>query len=114
MRLKIAQERGTGKCAFFAIETDAQFTAACKWLRRRLDGAANVGLGFDPATTTRGASNPSALAVVEAHPPEFIVRAIFVWKTRDPGVARERLRHRPLRAGRPEVGPGTSRLATLA
>jgi len=92
LRLKIAQERGTGKCAFFAIENDAQFTAACKWLRRRLDGAANVGLGFDPATTTRGTSNPSALAVVEAHPPEFIVRAIFVWKTRDPGVARGRLR----------------------
>jgi len=92
MRLRVAQERGIGKCAFFEIESDAAFEEAMKWLSEHLDGNAKVGLGFDVATTTKGKSNPSALAVAEEHGVEIIIRALLVWKTRDPEVARARLR----------------------
>ncbi len=50
-----------------------------------------IGLGFDVATTTKGKSNPSALSIMEEHGPEWIVRARFIWKTRDPEVANHRL-----------------------
>jgi hypothetical protein len=51
-----------------------------------------VALGFDVATTTKGTSNPSSLAVIEQRGVERIVRAVFVWKTWDPDVALERVR----------------------
>ena len=57
-----------------------------------MDPKARTALGFDPATTTKGTSNPSVLAVAEDHPPEVTIRALFIWKTRDLDIARERLR----------------------
>jgi hypothetical protein len=92
LRLRVAQERGVGKCAFFEIDSDAAFESALKWLAEHLDANAKVGLGFDVATTNKGTSNPSALAVAEEISPEITIRALLVWKTRDPEVARERLR----------------------
>ena len=92
LRLRVAQERGVGKCAFFDIDSDAAFESALKWLAEHLDPNAKVALGFDVATTSKGTSNPSALAVAEVLSPEITIRALFVWKTRDPEVARDRLR----------------------
>ena len=92
MRLKTAQERGLEKgCQNFLIDTDADFRAACNWLAAHLDPQAKVGLGFDVATTTKGTSNPSVVSVGEDHAPDRIVRSRFVWKTKDPDVANERL-----------------------
>lgn len=106
LRLKVAQERGAGNggnieqrtsnaehrtCRNFLIDCDADMTNAINWLAGNIDATARVGLGFDVATTTKGKSNPSAVSVVEEHGPEWVVRARFVWKTRDPGVADERL-----------------------
>lgn len=91
LKLKDAQERGIGKCQNFMIDTDADMVAALNWLAEHIDPKAKVGIGFDVATTTKGKSNPSALSVGEEHGPDFIVRARFVWKTRDPDVANERI-----------------------
>lgn len=94
LRLKVAQERGVGTCQCFVIDdhnADIEFTQGVNWLAEHLDPKAKVGLGFDVATTTKEKSNPSAVSVVEEHGSEVTVRALFVWKTRDPDVARERL-----------------------
>lgn len=90
-RLKVAQERGISGCQNFIIDSDADMVAALNWLATNLDPKAKVGLGFDVATTTKGKSNPSVVSVGEEHGPDFIVRARFVWKTKDPDVANERL-----------------------
>jgi hypothetical protein len=50
-----------------------------------------IGIGFDVATTTKGKSNPSVLSIMEEHGPEWLVRARFIWKTRDPQIANQRL-----------------------
>lgn len=91
LRLKVAQERGGESCRNFLIDNDADMVAAVNWLAKHIDPVARVGLGFDVATTTKGKSNPSVVSVVEEHGPEWIVRARFVWKTKDPDIANERL-----------------------
>lgn len=92
LKLKVAQERGLEKkCQNFLIDTDADFVAALNWLAANVDPQAKIGLGFDVATTTKGTSNPSAFSVMEDHGPEALVRARFVWKTKDPDVANERI-----------------------
>lgn len=97
LRLKVAQERGAGNsqtgpvCQNFQIDKDSDMVAAINWLAEHIDPKAKVGGGFDVATTTKGKSNPSVVSVVEEHGPEIIVRARFVWKTKDPDVANERL-----------------------
>jgi len=96
LRLKTAQERGLGGsggtlCQNFQIDTDLDMQIAIMWLATHIDPKARVGLGFDVATTTKGKSNPSVVSVVEEHGPEWVVRARFVWKTKDPEVANERL-----------------------
>ncbi len=50
-----------------------------------------IGLGFDVATTTKGKSNPSVVSIMEEHGPEWVVRARFIWKTRDPEIANQRI-----------------------
>lgn len=90
-RLTTAQERGTGQCATFVIDTDADFVAGCNWLAEHIDPRKKVGLGLDKATTTKEKSNPSVLAVAEDHNPELLVRAFFVWKTKDPDIANARI-----------------------
>jgi hypothetical protein len=89
--LNTAQERGIGQCGFFKIENEAQMSRALDWLRAHISPDAPVGLGLDKATTTGEKSNPSALAVVEQHGPEIVVRAIFVWRERDPEIADDRI-----------------------
>jgi hypothetical protein len=90
MQLEVAQRRGIGHTAFFKIETDDDLRTALIWLIDNMS-ARPVGIGIDPATTTKQKSNPTALAIVEDHVSEQIARAVFVWKTNDPKIADERI-----------------------
>jgi len=95
LRLRTAQERGAGQCQNFQINSDADMVMGLNWLaeslRRSTETPLRIGLGFDVATTTKGKSNPSVISVMEEHGPEWIVRARFIWKTRDPEIANQRL-----------------------
>ncbi len=44
--------------------------------------------GLDLATTQKGTSNPSALAVIERVAPRYVCRLALAWKTNDPNVTR--------------------------
>lgn len=90
-RLRTAQERGMGNCRCFIIENDLDMVAACNWLAEHIDPKRKVGLGLDKATTTKALSNPTVLSVGEDHNPELVIRAAFVWKTKDPDIANERI-----------------------
>ena len=50
-----------------------------------------IGLGFDVATSTKGKSNPSVISLMEEHGPEWLVRCRFLWKTKDPEIANQRI-----------------------
>lgn len=91
VQLATAQERGIGKCAHLAINTDADMDRAIAFLLEHI-GPGRVGLGWDLATTERQTSNPSAFAVTEEVSLDLIVRLLLTWKTRDPDVAEERAR----------------------
>lgn len=88
--LDVAQRRGVGECALFTVDSELDVDRAAAWLREKL-GPGRVALGFDVATTTKGASNPSALAVAEQRGNDTIFRAVLVWKTTDPALATERV-----------------------
>lgn len=90
LQLDSAQRRGIGTCVFFKIETDTEFQEAITWISENLSDRL-VGIGVDPATTTKQKSNPTAVALVEDHVSEYIARAVIVWKTADPQTANERL-----------------------
>ena len=108
LRLRTAQERGINKCQNFQINSDADMTPALNWLSTNIGSSGResaltgsspvarhpslrIGLGFDVATTTKGKSNPSVVSIMEEHGPEWIVRARFIWKTKDPEIANQRL-----------------------
>ncbi len=91
LRLSVAQERGVGKCQCFQIESDQDMADAILWVSKNLSPIAQIGLGFDVATTTKDTSNPSCISFMEKEGPEFLNRALLLWKTRDPDVAIERL-----------------------
>lgn len=52
-----------------------------------------IGAGYDVATTEKGKSNPSALALVQQVGMDYFARLIVRWKTADPGIARAIVRH---------------------
>ena len=88
--LKTAQERGIWKCDCFIVDSDEDFDRGIAWLAEHISPSLPVGLGFDVATTTKDTSNPSVVSVVEAEGSNLKI-TFFVWKTRDPEVARFRL-----------------------
>lgn len=88
--LDTAQRRGVGECGFFQIESDLDLENALSFVAKHITSGP-IGLGLDVATTTKESSNPTAVAVVERRGVELIARAILVWKTNDPDLARERL-----------------------
>jgi hypothetical protein len=88
--LVTAQRKGTGKCSFVYVDSDAEFRRGLEQLRANL-GSGSVGIGFDVATTTGELSNPSSVTVSEEEGGMSWHRATFVWKERKPQVARERL-----------------------
>jgi len=92
LALHTAQTRGVGRCTCIYIDTDADFLKACRWLSERLIPGKPTGVGFDVATTTRGTSNPSSATVTQDLGIEKMTVLTAIWKTRDPKLARERLR----------------------
>jgi hypothetical protein len=50
-----------------------------------------IGLGFDVATSTKGKANPSVISLLEEHGLEWVVRCRFIWKTKDPEIANQRI-----------------------
>lgn len=91
LELQTAQQRGIGQCALFIIDSEEDFAAALVHLREKLRAEANIGLGFDIATTEKETSNPSVLVVAEEKGAEICVRAVLVWKTKDPAIATDRI-----------------------
>ncbi len=91
IELDSAQQRGLGQCACVVIYEESDFGRALEFLRAHL-GSGPVGVGLDLATTEKGVSNPTACAVIERRGVESIARAVFVWKTADPDLARDRVR----------------------
>ena len=91
MALDTAQQRGIGKCAFVNVDSDSDFERALKFLVEHL-GSGRVGIGVDPATTTKAVSNPTAVSVAEEVGLEYAFPLIIVWKTADPDVEEERIK----------------------
>lgn len=113
LALLTAQQRGIGQCTFAYIDDEAEFQRALYSLRANL-GSGPVGVGYDPATTTRETSNPSSVTITEANGTERAGRLVIMWKEKKPQVVRERLRaiFAAIRA-RPEGG-GARRFCILA
>lgn len=93
IQLDHAQRRGIGRCACFVVHDDIDFDRGIAFLREKLAGVASaVAVGFDVATTEKNISNPSALTVAYAEGVDTVCVVSLVWKTRDPAVAKERIR----------------------
>ena len=90
-QLDSAQRRGIGRCACIVVNDDMDFDRALAFLREKL-GANPVSIGADPATTEKESSNPTAVTVMEREGADLIGVLTVVWKTRDPALAKERLR----------------------
>jgi hypothetical protein len=85
-----SQRRGIEKkCSLEICDLESDFQRALVLLTQFLT-AGPVGIGVDPATTTKGTSNPTAVTVTEG---EGNLRKsfIFIYKVADPKIARERL-----------------------
>ena len=91
LQLDTAQRRGIGKCACISIDTDSDLDRAITFLHDHL-GAGQVGIGLDLATTEKQTSNPTAITVIERFGIELIAVLTCVWKTRDPAIAKDRIR----------------------
>lgn len=85
-----AQARGAGECAFVYMENDRDFQRALDLLRAHL-GSGQVGIGYDPATTTNGTSNPTALTVTEKNGTQRFQRLVLCFKEKKPQIARDRI-----------------------
>ncbi|MGA2556932.1 MAG: hypothetical protein ABSG04_11735, partial [Verrucomicrobiota bacterium] len=91
------------KCCLEICDLESDFQRALASLRIFLT-AGPVGIGVDPATTTKGTSNPTAVTVTEGEGNQR-KSFIFVYNVSDPKIARERLaRVIKTVAGRP-AGP---------
>lgn len=89
--LTTAMRRGIDRqCGFFFVETDRDFLDGLTHLAKYL-GDGDVGLGVDVATTTGESSNPTSVTVTEKRGVEYLSH-VFIWKTRDAMLQRERLR----------------------
>jgi hypothetical protein len=85
-----SQRRGIEKkCSLEICDSEGDFQRALASLRIFLTGGP-VGIGVDPATTTKGTSNPTAVTVTEREGNER-KSFVFIYKQSDPKVARERL-----------------------
>ena len=91
IEIENAQRRGLGRAKCVVIDQDTDFDAAITWLRTQL-GVGPVGIGWDLATTEKATSNPSSITVMEARGEELVEVAVIVFKTKDPAVAKYRIR----------------------
>lgn len=92
LSLHTAQSRGVGRCACIYVDTELDFQRGLAWLAEHLVAGLPTGLGWDVATTNGGMSNPSSVTVTQRHGIELISPLNLLWKTRDPKLARERVR----------------------
>lgn len=90
--LHSAQSRGVGCCASIYVDTDIDFEKAVSWLSDHLEAGLPTAIGVDVATTTGGMSNPSSVTVTQRKGVEYVSPLNVIWKTRDPKLARERMR----------------------
>lgn len=102
--IESAQARGHDSARFFIVETDEDWHQVLAWTASALTHG-EVGLGWDLATTERERSNPSALALLEQLPGEWILRTLTVWKLCDPVMARARVRSLIEQIGRRGLRP---------
>ena len=91
LALLTAQQRGIGQCSFCYIDSDQEFARALHALRGNL-GSGPVGVGFDPATTTKATSNPSSITITEQSGGMRAQRLVLCWKEKKAAVVIERLR----------------------
>lgn len=93
LELDTAQRKGMGRarCFLLSDDNDAEFDAGLTWLIEQL-GPGPVGLGWDLATTENETSNPNGFTVMQQCGDEFVEVAVFVWKTKDPRIAKMRAR----------------------
>jgi hypothetical protein len=91
LQLNAAMSRGIGHCLFVLVENDDDLERAIAFMLEHI-GADPVGLGLDLATTEKETSNPTALSVVTRSGFEIIAKLVLAWKTREPEVARYRVR----------------------
>lgn len=91
LQLDTAQRRGIGKCTCISIDTDSDLDRAITFLHEHI-GAGQVGIGLDLATTEKQTSNPTAITIIEREGIELIATLTCVWKTRDPALAKDRIR----------------------
>jgi hypothetical protein len=91
LQLDSAQRRGIGRCALIVVHDDLDFARGLAFLAEKL-GRNAAGIGADLATTEKESSNPTSVTVMEREGMDFVAVATFVWKTRDPDIAKERLR----------------------
>jgi hypothetical protein len=84
---------GTTQCQFVFVDDEADFQRALELLSEILRSAPGaIGIGVDPATTTKDTSNPTSVTVTERRGIERLQRMVFCWKERKAKVARYRLR----------------------
>jgi hypothetical protein len=110
LALDTAQRRGIDGCRFFQVNSDMDFDVVLGWISTNL-GPGRVGLGWDLATTTNETSNPSALTVMEEDGTDLIARAVVIWKTADPYLAKERVRQIVRAVGHRAEGGRARRMA---
>jgi hypothetical protein len=91
LALNSAQRRGAGQCMTFHILSDSDFETGLRFLAA-MKTPDVCGVGIDPATTTREISNPTALTVTYDTAGLYCERAVFLWKEKNPKIARDRIR----------------------
>jgi hypothetical protein len=93
IQLDNAQRRGVGRCTCIVVHDDIDFDRGIHFLREKLVNVSTaVAAGLDIATTEKNTSNPTALTVAYEDGVDALCVVTFVWKTRDPAVAKERIR----------------------
>jgi hypothetical protein len=92
LALHSAQARGVGHCAHVYVDSDADFNRALDHLRSNIHPGLMTGIGFDVATTEKAKSNPASLTVTQRNGVEFSEVLVATWKTKDPEIARHRIR----------------------
>lgn len=111
--LLTAQQRGANQCAFVFVDSDQDFQRALN-LARGLLTEGEVGLGFDPASTTGETSNPSSFTMTEKRGLERHQRLVVLWKEKRAAVQKERLRELALVVRERPAGGPARRLAIAA
>jgi len=91
LALLTAQQRGAQTCSFVYVDSEADFRRALDLLRANLRNG-QVGVGYDPATTTKETSNPSGITVTEMIGGARFQRLVVFWKEKEPALVIERMR----------------------